>query len=145
MLFFNAEVQSQKEINQSSLIGKKWTHTTLKDIKYYSALQFTDSTQTNTMIVNSKEANSTMRYYLSNTIDTVFQLENVGKNKKGRYIIVEKKTLPATRKSVSGVYISPQARTSSTNSIIYEIIEINNNELKLRILNKKNIITYKSE
>lgn len=146
MFFINAEAQSQIEINQSSLIGRKWMYISiLENIKYCSTLQFTDSTQRKTMIVDSKEVNSIAQYYLSNTIDTEFQSEKVGKNQTGKYIIVEKKVLPTTKQSVPGVHISPQVKFSSTDKIIYEIIEVNNNELKLRDISRKNIIIYKKE
>ena len=77
---------AQETFQQADLVGKKWKSKEFRENK--RSIKYTKTKET---VVNRNIFISTNKYYLSDTIDSVFDKSKVGKSRSGRYVVVRNK------------------------------------------------------
>ena len=87
---FISNSYAQQTFQQSDLVGKKWKH------EYYSKA-FWKVSKNKAFLRNESLFLIFFKYYLSDSIDTVFDKSKVGKNTQGKYIIIK---FPFTKDSI---------------------------------------------
>jgi hypothetical protein len=123
MILFNSPLLiSQNSGSLDQLMNKKWKMHFISPKEYTATDFYTADTKTATFEFRGEKAELKYRYYLSDVIVNTFNEANVGKINNGRYII---------------------AKNLSTGELhIYEIMEISNYYLKLRVLQNNSFIEF---
>jgi len=79
---------AQQTFHQSDLVGKKWKDKEFRDTRGYSRRY----TNTKEIIVRRNVLIFTDKYYISDTIDSVFDKSRVGNSSSGKFIITQPKS-----------------------------------------------------
>lgn len=120
-------IAQTKSYKLDDLKGKTWVMQGLTD-------KSNDENYEKNQIISYLNGNyfCTFEYYLSNSIDTVFDSTRVGAIMEGKYIV--KRLIPDLKKTNS-----PQPRVVS----VFEIIDLSPNKLVIRNTKQQQLLEYK--
>lgn len=95
LFYFEISAQNENTFSIDLIEGKDWYITFPSDV--YSRIEcqgikFVNGEQISFMYINNKREEVTIPYYLSETPDTEFHWDKVGKTRKGKYLIILLKT-----------------------------------------------------
>lgn len=121
----------QNVTTQEKLMSKTWKLQQINIDNFLVTIKYTSEKETVTATYKKEQHSISNSYYLSNEVNWKFNKQKVGKIKEGKYIIVN-------------MIVGPQGKKYEEVQI-YEILQLTNKTLKIKVVKNGTILEYKSK